>query len=164
MTGERAGAVTEGVLPTPLGTVSVRFSGSQLTSLQWAGAEETEATRRALRDHAGLAALNDQLTRYFNRELKHFDIEMNAAGSDFQTAVWAQMCAIPYGTTRTYGEIAAAVGGQPQAVGWACGSNPIAIVQPCHRVVASNGTGGFSGADGVPAKCALLALEGAMLL
>ena len=154
----------DGVIPTPLGTVSVRFAGERLTCLQWEGAAETEATRRLLGDHAGIAALAAQLKRYFDRDLVHFDIETSAQGSAFQAAVWAEMCAIPYGATRTYGEIAQAVGGQPQAVGWACGSNPIAIVQPCHRVVASGGTGGFSGNDGVPTKCALLALEGAMLL
>ena len=64
-------------------------------------------------------------------------------GSAFQHKVWQALCAIPRGHTRTYGELAASLGSSPRAVGQACGGNPLPIVVPCHRVVASRGLGGF---------------------
>jgi methylated-DNA-[protein]-cysteine S-methyltransferase len=74
--------------------------------------------------------------------------------------VWAELCRIPYGETITYGEMARRVGSMPRAVGGACGSNPIAIVIPCHRVTAAGGAlGGYSGAGGGATKKKLLALE-----
>ena len=71
------------------------------------------------------------------------------------------MRAIPVGHTRTYGDIARDLGVPPQAVGQACGGNPIAIIIPCHRVLGAGGLGGFSGAGGVETKVALLRHEGA---
>jgi methylated-DNA-[protein]-cysteine S-methyltransferase len=75
--------------------------------------------------------------------------------------VWQALCEIPSGSVRTYSDIARAVGGSPRAVGGANGRNPIPIVIPCHRVVASGGLGGYSGGDGLPTKRFLLHLEGA---
>ena len=69
---------------------------------------------------------------------------------------------IPYGETRSYGELAAAIGSAPRAVGGACGRNPIPIVIPCHRVLGKTGLGGYSGSGGLKTKEALLALEGAL--
>ncbi len=71
------------------------------------------------------------------------------------------MRAIPFGETRTYGEIAAALGASAQAVGTACGANPIATLIPCHRVLGAASLGGYSGAGGIETKVALLRLEGA---
>jgi methylated-DNA-[protein]-cysteine S-methyltransferase len=68
---------------------------------------------------------------------------------------------IPYGQTRRYGELAMEVGSAPRAIGGACGRNPIPIVVPCHRVLASSGLGGYSGGLGLPTKRLLLDLEGA---
>jgi methylated-DNA-[protein]-cysteine S-methyltransferase len=74
------------------------------------------------------------------------------------------MQAIPRGATRTYGEIARAIGSSPRAVGTACGRNPIPVIIPCHRILAAHGgIGGYSGAGGTETKRRLLALEGAML-
>jgi methylated-DNA-[protein]-cysteine S-methyltransferase len=70
---------------------------------------------------------------------------------------------IPYGETRSYSDLAFAVGSGPRAVGNACGRNPIPIVIPCHRVLAKNGLGGYSGGEGLPTKRLLLGLEGAVL-
>jgi O-6-methylguanine DNA methyltransferase len=70
---------------------------------------------------------------------------------------------IPYGETRSYSELAFAVGSGPRAIGRACGHNPIPIVIPCHRVLAKGGLGGYSGGEGLPTKRLLLALEGAAL-
>ena len=73
------------------------------------------------------------------------------------------MLKIPYGETRSYGDLATAIGAMPQAVGSACGTNPIPIVIPCHRVIASGGEiGGFSGGQGIETKRQLLVHEGAI--
>ena len=82
-------------------------------------------------------------------------------GADFQRAVCAAMSAIPFGETRSYGDIARDLGGAAQPVGNACGANPIPVIIPCHRVLAANGLGGFSGAGGVETKVALVRHEGA---
>lgn len=84
------------------------------------------------------------------------------AGTAFQQAVWREMKKIPRGQTRTYGEIAAAIGrpNAVRAVGTACGANPLPVFIPCHRVVAKNGPGGFG--SGLPWKRLLLNLEGAL--
>jgi methylated-DNA-[protein]-cysteine S-methyltransferase len=81
--------------------------------------------------------------------------------TDFQRDVCAVMFAIPFGYTRTYGEIAKNLGVPAQAVGQACGGNPIPIIIPCHRVIGANGLTGFSGEGGVETKVALLRHEGA---
>jgi methylated-DNA-[protein]-cysteine S-methyltransferase len=101
-----------------------------------------------------------QLEEYFARERTEFDIPMELDGTGFQKEVWAELSLIPYGETISYGELARRVGRPrgPRAVGQANGKNPIAIVVPCHRVVASNGIGGYGG--GLPMKRALLAMEG----
>ncbi|HEY1827107.1 MAG TPA: methylated-DNA--[protein]-cysteine S-methyltransferase [Acidimicrobiales bacterium] len=101
-----------------------------------------------------------QLEEYFAGERQTFDLRMELDGTDFQRSVWKELSRIPYGTTISYGELARRVGrpNGPRAVGQANGRNPIAIIVPCHRVVASNGLGGYGG--GLPLKRALLAMEG----
>lgn len=104
-----------------------------------------------------------QLTAFCKGELRAFDLSLDMRGTKFQLAVWHELCAIPFGTTLTYGELARRVEnpGGSRAVGSANGKNPIPVVVPCHRVVAADGLGGFSG--GLERKEALLALEGARL-
>jgi methylated-DNA-[protein]-cysteine S-methyltransferase len=101
-----------------------------------------------------------QIEKYLNGRLKRFDCTLDLRGTPFQKKVWAQLMKIPYGETRSYGEIARAVG-RPKAfraVGNANGANPIPIIAPCHRVIESNGgLGGFG--HGLPMKKRLLALE-----
>lgn len=84
-----------------------------------------------------------QLHDFFTGELQEFDLPLDCRGSAFQLSVWAALRQIPYGTTTTYGEIASAVGADPRvasrAVGLANGSNPLAIVTPCHRVIGADG-------------------------
>lgn len=93
----------------------------------------------------------DQLTRYAKGEKIAFDLKLDPKGTPFQKEVWAAMAKIPYGETRTYGQLAVEIGHPKafRAVGGACNRNPIAIVQPCHRVIGSNGalTGFFGGLD-----------------
>lgn len=102
-----------------------------------------------------------QLAEYFDGRRQSFNLNLSPAGTSFQKTVWTQLRTIPFGETRTYGEIASAIGkpSAVRAVGAANGRNPLPIVVPCHRVVGSNGTlTGFGG--GLPAKVALLTLEG----
>ena len=102
-----------------------------------------------------------QLREYFSGTRKEFDLPLAPEGTPFQRKVWSELRAIPYGETRTYGEIARRLGnaGASRAVGAANGSNPLSIVVPCHRVIGSNGAlTGFGG--GLPVKAALLKLEG----
>lgn len=90
-----------------------------------------------------LPEARSQLHGYFTGELTAFDLPLDLTGSPFQLSVWQALTSIPYGTTSTYGEVAAAVGADPavasRAVGLANGANPVAIVVPCHRVVGANG-------------------------
>jgi methylated-DNA-[protein]-cysteine S-methyltransferase len=101
-----------------------------------------------------------QLAEYFDGTRTSFDVPMELDGTPFQREVWAELTRIPYGQTISYGELARRVGRPkgPRAVGQANGKNPIPIIVPCHRVVASNGLGGYAG--GLPLKQALLAGEG----
>jgi methylated-DNA-[protein]-cysteine S-methyltransferase len=101
-----------------------------------------------------------QLDAYFARELKEFDLPMRLEGTPFQRGVWNQLRQIPYGETRTYGQLAEALGniGASRAVGLANGKNPIGIIVPCHRVIGSTGSLiGYGG--GLDRKQRLLAFE-----
>jgi methylated-DNA-[protein]-cysteine S-methyltransferase len=118
---------------------------------------------------AGIASLTEvpvelaeaarQLQEYARGERREFQLELDLRGSEFELRVWNALRAIPWGQTRTYGEIARAIGdpGAARAVGRANGCNPLPILVPCHRVVSSTGLGGFSA--GLEWKQRLLALE-----
>ena len=137
-----------------------------------------DATPRAIEEAPTplLAAAAAQLDAYFYCGLRNFDLPLAPEGSDFEHAIWDLMNAIPFGETRSYGELARAATAAAkaqgldaatvaQAVGQACGRNPIAIIQPCHRVLASGGkVGGFSAPGGAETKLALLRHEGSVLL
>jgi methylated-DNA-[protein]-cysteine S-methyltransferase len=99
----------------------------------------TLAPRNALAERAAR-----QLEGYRADPDTAFDLPLEIAGTGFQKRVWQAMCAIPRGRTRTYGELAAQLGGEARAVGQACGDNRLPIVIPCHRVVAAGGIGGFA--------------------
>ena len=103
------------------------------------------------------------LTEYMAGQRKTFDLPLVMMGTDFQKSVWRALLDIPYGETRSYGHIASALGrpGAARAVGRACGANPLPIIVPCHRVLASDGSpGGYTG--GPEWKHWLLKLEGAL--
>ncbi|MFD5767866.1 methylated-DNA--[protein]-cysteine S-methyltransferase [Streptomyces sp. NPDC127049] len=101
-----------------------------------------------------------QLDAYFEGELTEFDLPLHLEGTPFQQSVWEQLQLIPYGETRTYGELAEALGkpGASRAVGLANGKNPVGIIVPCHRVIGSGGSlTGYGG--GLDRKKRLLAFE-----
>ena len=102
-----------------------------------------------------------QLEEYDAGARQAFDLPLRVTGSDLQRAVCDSIHAIPFGETVTYGDIAKMLGVPAQAVGQACGGNPIPILIPCHRVMGAKGLTGFSGAGGIETKVALLRHEGA---
>ncbi len=113
-----------------------------------------------VRNERSLSPLRLQLEEYFAGERREFELDLAPSGTPFQLSVWRALCAIPYGETASYGEIAAAVGqpGAARAVGGANNRNPIAIIVPCHRVIGASGSlTGYGG--GLPRKRQLLALE-----
>jgi O-6-methylguanine DNA methyltransferase len=128
--------------------------------------EESTGSRGPVRFENSETALRDyvrELEEYFGGARREFSFALDLRGTEFQVACWRALLAIPYGETRTYADIARAVG-SPQgfrAVGMANNRNPIAIVVPCHRVIASDGTlCGYGG--GLEVKRKLLELEGAL--
>lgn len=141
-------------ITSPVGELTVTEADGAIVRLQW-GQAETQGQSPLLAE-----ALR-QLEEYFGGTRTAFELPMNPPGNDFQRAVCTAMSAIPFGDTRTYGEIARALGSAAQPVGNACGANPIPVIIPCHRVLGANGLGGFSGQGGVETKVALLRLEGA---
>jgi methylated-DNA-[protein]-cysteine S-methyltransferase len=141
-------------IDTPVGRVRLIAENDRIVEVSWgasAGADDTPLLREAKR----------QLAAYFDGRLRDFDLPVEPAGSAFQKRVWAAMQRIPFGATRSYGEIAEELRSAARAVGGACGRNPIPIVIPCHRVLAARrGLGGYSGSGGIATKRTLLALEG----
>ncbi len=142
-------------VPSPLGPLIVTERDGAIAALTWGAAGTDDET-------ALLTRAATQLDAYFYCELKQFDLPFAPAGSPFQKAVWDAMLRIPYGQTRTYGDVARDLDdASPQAVGTACGANPIPILIPCHRIVAAGDKlGGYSGKGGVDTKRFLLELEG----
>lgn len=111
-------------------------------------------------DDAAFADAVAQLEAYFAGELMDFDLDLDLVGTEFQRRVWAALITIPYGETRSYGEIALQIGspGASRAVGLANGHNPIGIIVPCHRVIGANGSlTGYGG--GLERKKSLLDME-----
>lgn len=140
----------------PFGPVALVEREGLLVGLEW---RLPEVSGESALLAEGLA----QLAAYFDRRLTRFELALDW-GTGLNAAVRRAMADIPYGETRTYGQIAKAVGAPAQAVGQACGANPLPILIPCHRVTGTNWFGGFSAPGGVETKAALLRHEGALLL
>jgi len=141
-------------IPSPIGPLTIEEQDDKIVAINWSKGPAGN----------GSPLLNEaarQLAAYFDGKLSRFDLPLAPAGSPFEKRVWSAMQKIPYGETRCYGDLAAAIQSAPRAVGGACGKNPIPIVIPCHRVLAKGGLGGYSGAGGLDTKQALLRLEGA---
>ena len=151
------GRMTECFMDSPVGRLRLLERDDALVSIEWTsrGAEEKSPL---------LAEACRQLDAYFDGRLSVFELPLAPAGAEFQQRVHEAMLDIELGHTKTYGDLAELVDGSAQAVGQACGANPIPIIIPCHRVVAANGLGGYSGAGGIETKIELLQLEGAYSL
>ncbi|HEY1830361.1 MAG TPA: methylated-DNA--[protein]-cysteine S-methyltransferase [Acidimicrobiales bacterium] len=144
---------------TPIGRLVLECDGDVLIGL-WLPNESRRTRHDADDVPTVLKETASQLDEYFAGQRTDFDVPMDLDGTEFQREVWTELTRIPYGETISYGELARRVGrpNAPRAVGQANGRNPIAVIVPCHRVLASNGIGGYGG--GLKVKRTLLALEG----
>ena len=143
----------EQTVPSPLGPLTLLADQIGITALEWRdGRQDGTPVLR----HAAL-----QLEQYFAGQRQDFTVPIRLTCSDFQRTVCAAMSAIPFGRTRTYGDLADQLGVPAQAIGQACGGNPLPVLIPCHRVLGANGLGGYSGDGGVETKIWLLRHEGA---
>lgn len=139
-------------LQTPFGAVTLSEDEGALVALDWGWGRDQCETPLLLNGRA-------QLHAYLDGELERFDLPLRPSGSAYQQRVWQALVSIPFAQTRTYTQIAAVVGGSARAVGQANSRNPLPVIIPCHRVVSAVGLGGYSGAEGLDTKRALLALE-----
>ena len=137
---------------TPFGAVTLSEDEDAIVALDWGWGRDQSGTRLLLR-------AREQLQAYLDGTLERFDLPLRPFGSAYQQQIWQALAAIPYAQTRTYTQVAAEVGGSARSVGQANSRNPIPVIIPCPRVVAARGLGGYSGADGLDTKRALLALE-----
>jgi methylated-DNA-[protein]-cysteine S-methyltransferase len=131
-------------LSTPIGRILCRWRGGSGEPVV------TAVTLVAEGDDAAEAPvwLQRAFAQYFDDPNRRIALRTAVEGTDFQRAVWRLIAAIPVGSTRTYGELAAELGSAPRAVGGACRANPVPLIVPCHRVVGKTGLGGFAGDTG----------------
>lgn len=165
----RVETIRTAAFESPIGTLRIASTDAGLALLDlphaggrgfagWIACAFPEARREE-----SFAANRDairQLVEYLEGKRTAFDIALDLRGTEFQRAVWDALCAIPYGETRSYGDVARSVGepGAARAVGMANGSNPVPLVVPCHRVIETGGKlGGYGG--GRDLKRRLLAME-----
>jgi methylated-DNA-[protein]-cysteine S-methyltransferase len=151
------------ILDTPVGPLTIaKNDDGAIAEIRFRG----DADDSWERDDSAFADAATQLREYFRGERRDFDLPLAPSGTPFQLSVWNVLRSIPYGATRSYLDVANAIGKPAacRAVGAANGANPLPIVVPCHRVIGANGSlTGFGG--GIDVKRRLLALEsGAMLL
>jgi methylated-DNA-[protein]-cysteine S-methyltransferase len=147
-------------IDSPIGPLALAGRGQLLTNLRMV--DQTYEPNRAdwVPDDRAFPDAVEQLKAYFAGERTDFDLELSLAGSEFQRRVWQALLTIPYGETRSYGEIAEQIGasGAARAVGLANGRNPIAVIVPCHRVIGASGSlTGYGG--GLDRKRTLLEME-----
>lgn len=148
-------------MASPLGSLTLVASSDALISLTIGS--PTDSVQAKKPNHPLLARAVTQLGEYFEGSRTHFDLPVAVSGTPFQEKIWSALQKIPYGQSLGYQELGlvAGVGKAPRAVGGAVGANPVPIIIPCHRVLASNKRiTGYSGGEGIPTKVALLDLEG----
>jgi methylated-DNA-[protein]-cysteine S-methyltransferase len=165
---ESAGSrVCYSVYSSPIGEVLLTADGGELTGLtlcEHRGRPAPPPEAKWQRDDSAFRAVHEQLKAYFAGRLRDFELHLRLDGTPFQRRVWEELLRIPLGATCSYAELARRIGrpGASRAVGAANGRNPIAIVVPCHRVIAADGTlGGYGG--GLGRKEWLLEHEAAVL-
>jgi len=153
------------IVDSPIGLLRLVANEDSLVAISWEddGANRVPPDGREASRHPVLVEAALQLEQYFAGKRKSFELKLRFTGTDFQRKVWNALLTIPFGETRSYGQIAAQIGHPSaiRAVGAANGQNPIPIVAPCHRVIGSTGKlVGFGG--GLPRKAQLLTLEGVL--
>ena len=148
-------------MESPIGSLLLAGDGDSLQQVGFPGGKTRRRHEAGWVEDAGrFTAAIEQLRGYFAGEIHQFDLPLTPSGTGFQRKVWSALRGIPYGETRSYGELAGEVGNRKasRAVGAANGRNPIPVIIPCHRVIGSNGElTGFGG--GLETKRFLLKLE-----
>lgn len=183
----------QGKIATPLGQLSIIIEENRLVRCKWVDTDSeklkyisgvntsfriwalpnkdrisTEFGSKEVKEQSEkkiFEKLNYELKKFFHGELTKFSLPYHLKGTKFQLKVWDEISKIPYGETKTYGEIASALGspGAARAVANACGANPLPVIIPCHRVVATGGkTGGYTG--GIEKKIWMLEFEQSRLM
>ncbi|MCH8684109.1 methylated-DNA--[protein]-cysteine S-methyltransferase [Pedomonas mirosovicensis] len=143
-------------LHTPIGDITVCEDEGQIVAVEWGWGSEQEETPL-------LREAREQLDAYFDGKLQNFALPLAPYGTPRRQQIWQAMSAIPYGQTKTYGQIANEIGTAARAVGQACARNPIPILIPCHRVLSATPSRDFySFGEGTETKTMLLRLEGAL--
>ena len=156
-------SLTFGRYPSPVGTLVLVARDDRLAAILWENDDPSRVVLGEMREDAATPVLvrtRAQLDEYFAGERRTFSLDLDFAGTPFQQSVWNALLAVPYGETRTYGDLAQQLGDlrKTRAVGAANGRNPISIVVPCHRVIGASGKlVGFAG--GIDVKARLLQLE-----
>ncbi|WP_371742136.1 methylated-DNA--[protein]-cysteine S-methyltransferase [Pseudoruegeria sp. HB172150] len=145
-------------LDTPVGPFWIETEDGAVTQAGWGRVEAGTGS-----DPVAAQAL-DELIEYFEGGRTGFSVPLRSKLTGLNARAQEAMLAIPFGETRTYGDLAKLLDAPAQAIGQACGANTIPILIPCHRVLGSNGLGGYSGRGGIETKVALLKLEGAASL
>jgi methylated-DNA-[protein]-cysteine S-methyltransferase len=159
----RAAPYASKTIGTPIGRLRLVASPAGLAAVLWENDDPDRVRFPGLveaPDHPVLVEAERQLGEYFTGRRRSFDLALDFAGTDFQKRVWQALLAIPFGETRSYGQIAQEVGNPKavRAVGAANGRNPLSIIAPCHRVIGARGDlVGFAG--GMETKQFLLQLE-----
>jgi methylated-DNA-[protein]-cysteine S-methyltransferase len=151
------------LMQSPVGQLTLVGSDTGLAAVLWEDDDPSRVRLGALSlapAHAVLLQAQRELEEYFAGRRRHFTVKLDPAGTAFQNKVWGALRTIPFGETRSYGQIADQIGSRKavRAVGAANGRNPLSIIVPCHRVIGANGKlTGFAG--GLEVKARLLALE-----
>lgn len=150
-------------ISSPIGQLQLIGSDQGLAAIMWEKDNPKRVVAQSVvedKNHPVLLQAEHQLQEYFAGNLTHFSIKLDFIGTEFQKKVWKTLLTIPFGETRSYGQIAKQIGNAKavRAVGAANGRNPLSIVAPCHRVIGSNGKlTGFAG--GLKTKAHLLDME-----
>jgi methylated-DNA-[protein]-cysteine S-methyltransferase len=147
-------------IESPVGPLTLAGTSHRLMHLRMVDQTHEPSHNSWERNDKAFSDAVEQLDAYFEGERREFDLELDLVGTNFQRRVWEALLTIPYGETRSYGEIAEQIGSPSafRAVGLANGHNPIGIIVPCHRVIGANGSlTGYGG--GLERKRILLQLE-----
>lgn len=148
---------------SPIGRLEIIAQGDSIVGLTIERDGELPHDSTPEKKNAVLATATRQLAAYFSGKRREFSVPLSLAGTPFQKSVWDSLAAIPFGAVRSYGEVGMTTGraSAGRAVGGAVGANPVPIIIPCHRVLASDGRiTGYSGGNGIPTKVWLLDHEG----
>lgn len=134
--------LAQALVETPIGKIAIFNTNEQLTRIDLYADSFPYQVANA---NALTEEIISQINGYFQGKQISFDLPICSQGTDFQKKVWQQLQQIPYGNSLSYGELAKKIASSARAIGGACRHNPIPIVIPCHRIVAANGIGGYSG-------------------